>query len=353
MEHGGWIPRGDLAYGVLRKARTEDAVVPANLGFHRGTWFLMVEGVESIVFRALGPVALIALCLGSLCTITAVSLLHQQAAVTRVLRENLASRRAVVELKECLTDLIALENAREAGLDGDGMAWSLQRTLVNELAEHWDQPDNGIWEVRGERRHFTHSRVMVWAAFDRAVRAVERHGLPGPVKRWRRLRDDVHAEVLARGFDDGLGSFVQYFGAQHTDAALLVIPMCGFLPYDDPRVVGTVAAIERELMHDGLLLRYRTEGGVDGLPPGEHPFLACSFWLAHIYAESGRLDEAATLLDRLVALGGPLGLLAEEYDPVGRRMAGNFPQALSHLALVSAVLAYRRGRPADRVGAPT
>ena len=248
--------------------------------------------------------------------------------------------------------MIALEIAREAGLDGDGMAWSLQRTLVDELAEHWDQPDNGIWEVRGERRHFTHSRVMVWAAFDRAVRAVERHGLPGPVERWRRLRDDVHAEVLARGFDDGLGSFVQYFGAQHTDAALLVIPMCGFLPYDDPRVVGTVAAIERELMHDGLLLRYRTEGGVDGLPPGEHPFLACSFWLAHVYAESGRLDEAATLLDRLVALGGPLGLLAEEYDPVGRRMAGNFPQALSHLALVSAVLAYRRGLPADRGGAP-
>ena len=248
--------------------------------------------------------------------------------------------------------MIALEIAREAGLDGDGMAWSLQRTLVDELAEHWDQPDNGIWEVRGERRHFTHSRVMVWAAFDRAVRAVERHGLPGPIERWRRLRDDVHAEVLARGFDDGLGSFVQYFGAQHTDAALLVIPMCGFLPYDDPRVVGTVAAIERELMHDGLLLRYRTEGGVDGLPPGEHPFLACSFWLAHVYAESGRLDEAATLLDRLVALGGPLGLLAEEYDPVGRRMAGNFPQALSHLALVSAVLAYRRGLPADRGGAP-
>ncbi len=238
--------------------------------------------------------------------------------------------------------MIALDDAREAGLDGDGMAWALQRTLVEELAQHWDQPDNGIWEVRGELRHFTHSRLMVWAAFDRAVRAVERHGLPGPVERWRALRDEVRTQVLDRGYDEQLGSFVQYYGAQHTDAALLQIPICGFLPYDDPRVVGTVAAVERELSHDGLLLRYRTEQGVDGLPPGEHPFLACSFWLAHVHAQSGRLDDAARLLDRLVALGGPLGLLAEEYDPVGRRMAGNYPQAFSHLALVSAVLAYRR-----------
>jgi len=238
--------------------------------------------------------------------------------------------------------MIALEDAREAGLDADGMAWPLQRTLVDELAAHWDQPDNGIWEVRGEPQHFTHSRVMVWAAFDRAVRAVERHRLPGPVDRWRTLRDEVRAEVLARGWDAERGTFVQYYGAGHVDAALLQIPICGFLPYDDPRVLSTVAAIQRELSVDGLLLRYRTEAGVDGLPPGEHPFLACSFWLAQVHAASGRLDESAALLDRLVGLTGPLGLLAEEYDPVVGRMAGNYPQAFSHLALVSAVLAHRR-----------
>ncbi len=237
--------------------------------------------------------------------------------------------------------MIALDDAREAGLDGDGMAWPLQRTLVDGLATHWDQPDNGIWEVRGEPRHFTHSRVMVWAAFDRAVRAVERHGLPGPVDRWRELRDQVHAEVLAHGWDADRGTFVQYYGAGQVDAALLQIPICGFLPYDDPRVLSTVATIQRELSRDGLLLRYRTEAGVDGLPPGEHPFLACSFWLAQVHAASGRLDESAALLDRLTALGGPLGLLAEEYDPVSGRMAGNYPQAFSHLALVGAVLAHR------------
>jgi GH15 family glucan-1,4-alpha-glucosidase len=222
------------------------------------------------------------------------------------------------------------------------MAWSLQRTLVEELATHWDAADNGIWEIRGDLQHFTHSRVMVWAAFDRAIQAVEKHGLTGPVDRWRELRDQVRAEVLEKGFDDELGSFVQYYGAKHTDASLLQLPIVGFLPFDDERIVGTVRAVERELLHEGLLMRYRTEVGVDGLPPGEHPFLACSFWLAEVYALSGRLAESAELLDRLVSLAGPLGLLAEEYDPVGRRMAGNYPQAFSHLALVGAVLAYRR-----------
>ena len=176
------------------------------------------------------------------------------------------------------------------------------------------------------------------------MRAVERHRLPGPVERWRELRDQVHAEVLAHGWDAERGTFVQYYGANQVDAALLQIPICGFLPYDDPRVVSTVATIQRELSRDGLLLRYRTEAGVDGLPPGEHPFLACSFWLAQVHAASGRLDESAALLDRLTRLGGPLGLLAEEYDPVTGRMAGNYPQAFSHLALVGAVLAHRRAR---------
>ena len=238
--------------------------------------------------------------------------------------------------------MIALTAARDEGLDDEGMAWSLQRTLVEELATHWDAADNGIWEIRGDLQHFTHSRVMVWAAFDRAIQAVEKHGLTGPVDRWRELRDQVRAEVLEKGFDDELGSFVQYYGAKHTDASLLQLPIVGFLPFDDERIVSTVRAVERELLHEGLLMRYRTEVGVDGLPPGEHPFLACSFWLAEVYALSGRLAESAELLDRLVSLAGPLGLLAEEYDPVGRRMAGNYPQAFSHLALVGAVLAYRR-----------
>jgi GH15 family glucan-1,4-alpha-glucosidase len=237
--------------------------------------------------------------------------------------------------------MTALHAARQAGIVDSMDSWSLQRVLVNDLAKRWNEPDNGIWEIRGERQHFTHSRIMVWAAFDRAVRGVEEHGLPGPVQDWRELRDAVHAEVLERGWDEDLQTFVQFYGARHTDASLLQLVQVGFLPVDDPKVTSTIAAIERELLVDGLLLRYRTEHNVDGLPPGESPFLACSFWLAEAYARCGRVDDARALLARLCGLANEVGLLSEEYDPRTNRMLGNFPQALSHLALVSAVSAYR------------
>jgi GH15 family glucan-1,4-alpha-glucosidase len=194
---------------------------------------------------------------------------------------------------------------------------------------------------------------MVWVAFDRAVRAIEEYGRHGPLEHWRSLRDEVREEVLREGFDERLGTFVQYYGSHHTDASLLQIPIVGFLPPDDPRVAGTVAAIERELMHGGLLLRYRTEHGVDGLPPGEEPFLACSFWLAEVYAMAGRLEEARVMIDRVTGLSNDLGLLSEEYSPGLRRMAGNFPQALSHLALVGAVNAYRRALSCRTTDQPT
>ena len=237
--------------------------------------------------------------------------------------------------------MIALELAREAGLDETRNSWSLQRALVEELAEHWDEPDNGLWEIRGPQRHFTHSRVMVWVAFDRAVRAVEEHGLEGPVERWRDLRDRVREEILDKGFDDERGTFTQHYDTREVDASLLTIPLVGFLPGDDPRVLGTIDAVMADLMADGLLLRYRTETGVDGLAGDEHPFLACSFWLVSALARAGRRDEAEELMDRLCGLANDVGLLSEEYDAAHGRMAGNFPQAFSHLTLVQAALALR------------
>ena len=234
--------------------------------------------------------------------------------------------------------MIALDQAREAGITDDRHTWSLQRALVDDLALHWDEPDHGLWEIRGPRQHFTHSRVMVWVAFDRAVHAVEQHGLHGPVERWRSLRDEVHAEVLAKGFDSHRGTFTQHYDTTEVDASLLMIPLVGFLPPDDERVVGTVAAVEEDLMRDGFLLRYRTGSGVDGLSGDENPFLACSFWLVSAYAAAGRLDEAHALMDRLCTLPNDVGLLSEQYDVAGKRMAGNFPQAFSHLALVQAAL---------------
>ena len=244
--------------------------------------------------------------------------------------------------------MIALEQARDAGIAEDRHTWSLQRALIEDLATHWDEPDHGLWEVRGPRQHFTHSRVMVWVAFDRAVRAVEQHGFDAPVEQWRALRDEIHAEVLAKGFDAGRGTFTQHYDTTEVDASLLMLPLVGFLPADDKRVLGTIAAVESDLMRDGFLLRYRTETGVDGLSGDEHPFLACSFWLVSARAAAGRQDEAHALMDRLCALPNDVGLLAEQYDVAGERMAGNFPQAFSHLALVQAALRLGAAGPHQR-----
>ncbi|GAN76162.1 glycoside hydrolase family 15 protein [Acidisphaera rubrifaciens] len=228
----------------------------------------------------------------------------------------------------------ALYQARSAGLPVNGEDVALQAALLDHLAEIWDQPDEGIWEVRGGRRHFTFSKVMAWVAFDRAVRSAEEMGLDLPLDRMRALRDRVHADVCAHGYSPARGAFTQSYGEPGLDASLLLLPIVGFLPHDDPRVRGTVAAIERELVEDGFVLRYRTEEGKDGLPPGEGVFLACSFWLADNMVLQGRIDEARALFERLLSLRNDVGLLSEEYDPKARRLVGNFPQAFSHLALL-------------------
>ncbi|HUH93355.1 MAG TPA: glycoside hydrolase family 15 protein [Casimicrobiaceae bacterium] len=236
-----------------------------------------------------------------------------------------------------------LHVARTAGLDPDDAAWQLQRVLLDFLESIWPQPDNGIWEIRGPRQHFTHSKMMAWVAFDRAVKGVERMKLDGPVERWRALCRQIRDEICTRGYDAERGTFVQHYGAKHTDASLLLMPVVGFLPARDPRVQGTVRAVERELMVDGLVLRYPTETGVDGLPPGEGVFLPCSFWLADNYALAGRREEASALFERLLALRNDVGLLAEEYDPRSKRMLGNFPQAFTHVGLVNTACNLSRG----------
>lgn len=232
----------------------------------------------------------------------------------------------------------ALDRVRTARGQADPDAWALQRALVDDLAKHWREPDHGIWEIRGEPRHFTHSKAMVWVAFDRAVRAVEEHDLAGPVEEWRRIRDEVREEVLTRGWNEEKRTFTQHYDTDEVDASLLVLPLVGFLPGGDPRILGTIEAVERELVRDRLVLRYRTETGVDGLSGDEHPFLPCSFWLVSAYALAGRLDDARSLFDHLATLANDVGLLSEEYDPVANRMTGNFPQAFSHLTLVQAAL---------------
>lgn len=238
----------------------------------------------------------------------------------------------------------ALSMARNHGVAETRDSWSLQRTLVNDLAREWDKPDNGMWEIRGERRHFTHSRVMVWSAFDRAIEGVERHGLDGPVEKWRELRDTVRAEIMERGYDAERNTFTQHYDTREVDSSLLVLPMVRFIDGDDPRMVGTIAAVEEDLMRDGLLLRYRTSSGVDGLAGEEHPFLACTFWLVSARALSGRIEDASRLMDRLVGLANDVGLLSEEYDMANGRMVGNFPQAFSHLALVGAAMNIERAK---------
>jgi GH15 family glucan-1,4-alpha-glucosidase len=228
-----------------------------------------------------------------------------------------------------------LHVARKYKLERNDDAWRLQKALMDFLESGWKQPDEGIWEVRGPRRDFTHSKVMAWVAVDRSVKEV-RHGFgDGPLDRWIALRDEIHRDVCERGFDVERNAFVQYYGSKSLDASLLMIPLVGFLPAKDPRVMSTVAAIERELMYKGLVLRYPTETGVDGLPPGEGAFLPCTFWLADNYALAGRTQEARDLFTRLLDMRNDVGLLAEEYDPVLRRQLGNFPQAFTHVSLVN------------------
>ena len=248
--------------------------------------------------------------------------------------------------------MIALHEARRRGIPESDESWRLQRALVENLADHWQQPDNGLWEIRGPLRHFTHSRVMVWAAFDRAVRAVEEFGCEGPVERWRAVRDQVRQEVLEHGWNKERQSFVQHYETTEVDASLLIISAVGFLPGDDPRMLATIRAVEEDLMPHGLVVRYRTTSGVDGLSGEEHPFLACSFWLVTAYAKAGLHDRATVLMDRLVALCNDVGLLSEEYDPVAKRMVGNFPQAFSHLTLVGAALALDEAAGQGRKGQP-
>jgi GH15 family glucan-1,4-alpha-glucosidase len=235
----------------------------------------------------------------------------------------------------------ALHLARVSGLDADADAWALQRVLMRSLETRWREPDEGIWEVRGPRRHFTHSKLMAWVAFDRAIASVERFGLEGPVERWRGIRQEIHDQICEFGFDPTRGSFVQSYGSTELDASLLTIPQLGFLPPEDPRVAGTVNAIERELSRDGFVQRYAMHEKmehVDGLPPGEGAFLLCTFWLADCYAMSGRHDQAQAIFERLTALANDLGLLAEQYDPAAKRLLGNFPQAFSHVGLINTAM---------------
>jgi GH15 family glucan-1,4-alpha-glucosidase len=246
----------------------------------------------------------------------------------------------------------ALHMARGAKVlaDDDDEAWDLQRAILTQLVDVMDDPDSGLWEVRSGERHYTHSRVMVWVAFDRAVRDVEAHGLDGDVELWRRLRDQIHAEVCEKGWSEQQQSFVQHYGGEALDASLLVMSSVGFLPGDDPRILGTIEAVERGLRHGRLVDRYIPAEAPDGLPGGEGSFLACSFWLVTALAHAGRWEEATRLFEELLALRNDVGLLAEEHD--GTRMLGNFPQAFSHLALVEAAQALHSAHPA-RINRPS
>ena len=242
----------------------------------------------------------------------------------------------------------ALHQARNGGLAVAPESWDLQCAIIEHLESIWQQPDEGIWETRGGRQQFTYSKVMVWVAFDRMVQDAEEHGLAGPVEHWKQVRDQVRDEVLARGFHTGKNSFTQHFDTDELDASLLLIPLVGFLPHDDERVRGTTAAIERELLQDGFVLRYSTADSKDGLPPGEGAFLACSFWLVDNWHMQGRQADARALFDRLLSLRNDLGLLSEEYDPKAKRLTGNFPQAFSHTSLIASAMNLAHDGPAQQ-----
>jgi GH15 family glucan-1,4-alpha-glucosidase len=252
----------------------------------------------------------------------------------------------------------ALHQARLGDIDESPDAWALQRALADHLAKIWRQPDQGIWEVRGKPQNFTHSKVMAWVAIDRAIKSAEQFKLDGPLAEWNALRDEIHADICKNAFDKELNSFVQAYGSKLADASLLLIPLVGFLPATDPRMLGTVAYIERDLLVDGFVLRYDSEQTDDGLPPGEGAFLPCSFWLADNYVLQDRCDEARALFERLLTLRNDVGLLAEGYEPKDHQQVGNFPQAFSHIALLSTafnlghVQRQNAPRPAEQRGQP-
>lgn len=258
---------------------------------------------------------------------------------------NAAHQQTQLDVYGELMDVMHL--TRRLGLPPSDDAWRVQSKVMNFLEGAWREPDEGIWEVRASQRHFTHSKVMAWVAFDRAVAAVETFGERGPAERWRSIRDEIHADVLQNGFNPDVGAFVQYYGSSLPDASLLMLPTLGFLKADDPRMVGTVNLIRQQLESDGFIRRYVTDPAVDGLPSGEGVFLLCTFWLADILALQGKHDEAEAMFERLLSLRNDVGLLAEQYDPVARRHLGNFPQAFSHVGLINtAQNLQRRGGPA-------
>jgi GH15 family glucan-1,4-alpha-glucosidase len=240
----------------------------------------------------------------------------------------------------------ALYRSRRQGLAPSDPAWRITRKIFDWLESGWREPDEGIWEVRGPRRHFTHSKVMAWVAFDRAVKTVERFGRDGPVDSWKALRKAIKDEVLREGYNAELGAFVQFYGSDRLDASCLLMPLVGFLPATDERVVGTVRAVERELMRGGFVERYRADAEnaeVDGLPPGEGVFLPCSFWLAAVLHQQGREHDAIELYERLLGLRNDLGLVSEEYDPERGRLVGNFPQAFTHIGIVETAFTLSKG----------
>ena len=240
--------------------------------------------------------------------------------------------------------LDGLNLAREAGIPTSADAWAIQVALMNHLEGRWQEPDNGLWEVRGDRRHFTHSKVMAWVAADRMSHAVDTYHLEGPGKRWEALRDQIRAEVLAHGYDSERNTFTQSYGSKALDASLLMIPRVGFLPGTDPRVKGTIAAIQENLTDDGLVLRYQADDGTDGLQGSEGVFLACSFWLVDALHSAGERRQATALFERLLTLRNDVGLLSEEWDPRAKRQLGNTPQAFSHFALVNSAFQLHAGR---------
>jgi len=253
---------------------------------------------------------------------------------------NAAADQAQLDVYGEVTD--AMYQSRTHNLGASLAAWEFGRHVLGLLEDRWREPDEGIWEVRGKRLHFTHSKVMAWVAFDRGIRLCEEFGRDGPVDRWRAIRSEIHAQVCREGWSDQLGSFTQSYGSSRLDASLLLLPQVGFLPPEDPRIRGTLEAVQGQLSHEGFLLRYRSEEGTDGLPGGEGTFLPCSFWLVDALALDGRHEEATELFERLLGIRNDVGLLAEEYDPSEKRLLGNFPQAFSHVALVNSALTLAR-----------